>query len=53
MYVASWWSVCVCAILYVRFRTGHFVRVPLNLTRIHRLQHSFFEHLFNLCYVTC
>jgi len=25
--------------------TGHFVMVPLNLTC---LQHSFFEHLFNL-----
>jgi len=24
--------------------------VPLNLTYLHFLQHSFFEYLFNLCY---
>jgi len=28
--------------------TGHFVIVPLNLTYLHCLQHSFFEHIFNL-----
>ena len=26
----------------------HFVMVPLNLTYLYCLQHSFFEHLFNL-----
>jgi len=25
-----------------------FVMVPLNMTYLHYLQHSFFEHLFNL-----
>jgi len=30
------------------FCTGHFVIVPFNLTYLHCLQHSFFEHLFNL-----
>jgi len=29
---------------------GHFVMVPLNLTYLHCLQHSLFEHLFNLYY---
>ena len=29
--------------------TGHFAMVPLNLTSaLHCLQHSFFEHLFNV-----
>ena len=28
--------------------TGHFVMVPLNMTYLHCLQHSLFEHLFNL-----
>ena len=32
----------------VSFCAGHFVMVPLNLTYLHCLQHSFFEHLFNL-----
>jgi len=30
--------------------TGHFSMVPLNLTCLHCLQHSLFEHLFNLYY---
>jgi len=30
------------------FCTGHFVMVPLNMTYLHCLQHSLFEHLFNL-----
>ena len=48
MYVASWCSACFCVVLFVGFCTGHFVKVPLNLTYQHCLQHSFFEHLFNL-----
>jgi len=28
--------------------TGHFVMVPLNMTYLHCLQQSLFEHLFNL-----
>jgi len=32
------------------FCTGHFVMVPLNLTCLHCLQHSFLEHFFNLQY---
>jgi len=35
----------------VGFCTGHFVMVPLNLTNLHCLQHSFFEHFFNLYYL--
>jgi len=27
---------------------GHFVTVPLNFAFLHCLQHSFFEHIFNL-----
>ena len=34
--------------LCVIFCTGHFVMVPLNLTNLHCLQHSLFEHLFKL-----
>jgi len=45
MSVASW---CFCVVLCVSFCTGHFVMVPLNLTYLHCLQHSLFEHLFNL-----
>ena len=30
--------------------TGHFVMLPLNMTYLHCLQHSLFEHLFNLYY---
>ena len=48
MLVASWCCTCFCVVLCVSFCTGHFVVVPLNLTYIHCLQHSFFEHLFNL-----
>jgi len=32
----------------VSFCTGHFVMVPLNLTYLHCLQHSFYEHFFIL-----
>jgi len=52
--------VCCAMVFYVFlcrsvcwFCTGHFVMVPLNLTYLHCLQHSFFEHLFNLYYVLC
>ena len=36
-------------VLCVSFCTGSFV--PLNLTYQHCLQHSFFEHLFNLYFI--
>jgi len=39
---------CFCVVQCVSFWTGHFVMVPLNLTYLHCLQHSLFEHLFNL-----
>ena len=39
-----------CVVLCVCFCTGHFVMVPLNLTFLYCLQHSLFEHLFNLYY---
>jgi len=45
---ASWCSVCFCVVLFYCFCKGHFVTVPLNLTYLHCLQHSLFEHLFNL-----
>ena len=48
MSVAYWWSMCFCAVLCVCLCAGHIVIVPLNLTCLHCLQHSFFEHLFNL-----
>jgi len=35
-------------VLCVGFCTGHFDMVTLNLTYLHCLQHSLFEHLFNL-----
>jgi len=35
----------------VRFCTGHVVMVSLNLTYLHCLQHSLFEHIFNLYYL--
>ena len=38
-----------CVVLGVGL-PGHFVMVPLNLTYLHCLQHSFFECLFNLYY---
>ena len=34
----------LCCSVYL-FCTSHFVMVPLNLTYLHCLQHSFFEHL--------
>jgi len=46
MSVASWYSTCFCVVLCVCFCIGHFVVVPLNLTCLHCLQHSFFEHQF-------
>ena len=39
-----------CVGLCVGFCTGHIVMVLLNLTYLHCLQHSFFEHFFNLYY---
>ena len=33
-----------------QFCTGHFVMVPLNMTYLHCLKYSLFEHLFNLYY---
>jgi len=48
MYVASWCCMCVCVVPCVSFCTGHFVMVPLNMTYLHCLQHSLFEHLSNL-----
>ena len=48
--VASWCSVCFCAVLCVCFCTGHFDCVPLNLICLYCLQHSFFEHHFNVYY---
>jgi len=41
--------------LVLVFCTGHFVMVPLNMTylHVHCLQHSLFEHLFNLYYNSC
>ena len=52
MSAAFWCSTCFCVVLCVGFCTGHFVMVPLNLTCLHCLQHSFFEHLFNLYYLS-
>ena len=52
MFVASWCCTRFCVVLCVSFSTGHFVMVPLNLTYLHCLQHSFFDHLFNL-YCSC
>jgi len=50
MSVASWCSMCFCVVLCVGFCTGYFVMVALNMTHVHYLQHSFFEHRFNLYY---
>jgi len=50
MYVACLCSTCFCVVLCVCFVPGRFVMVLLNLTYLHCLQHSLFEHLFNLCY---
>jgi len=53
MSVATWCSACFCAVLCVCFFcTSHFAMVPLNLTCLHCLQHSFFELLFNLYFLT-
>ena len=51
MSVASWCCKRFCVVPCVSFCTGHFVMVPLNITYLHCLQHSLFEHLFNLYYV--
>ena len=48
MSVASLCSTYLCVVLCVGLCTGQFVMVPLNLTYLHYLKHSFFEHLFNL-----
>ena len=48
MSVASWCCTCFCVVLCVSFCTGRFVMVPLNLTYLNCLQHSFYEHLFTL-----
>jgi len=37
-----------CVVPCVSFCTGYFVMVPLNMTYLHCLQNSLFEHLFNL-----
>jgi len=50
MSVASWCCKSFCVVPCVSFCTGHFVMVPLNMTYLHCLQHSLFEHLFNLYY---
>jgi len=39
-----------CVVLCVSFCTGHFFMVPLNMTYLHCLQHSLFEHLLHLYY---
>ena len=46
---------CSYSIIFVLFCvfTGHFVMMPLNMTCLHCLQHSFFERLFNLYYLSC
>jgi len=41
---------CFCVVLCFWFCTGHCVMVPLNLTCLHCLQHSFFERPLNLYY---
>ena len=50
MSVAPWCCKSFCVVPCVTFCTGHFVMVPLNMTYLHCLQHSLFEHLFNLCF---
>jgi len=44
--------VCVFVLFCLGFCTDHFVVIRLNLTCLHCLQHSFFEHLLNLYYST-
>jgi len=51
MAIASWCSVCFVLFCVFVFCTGRFVMVPLNLTCLHCLQHSFFEHHFNLYFI--
>ena len=51
MSVAAWCCMCFCVVLCVSFCTGHFVMAK-NLTYLHCLQHSFFEHLFKLYHVS-
>ena len=48
MSVALWCCKSFCVVPCVSFCTGHFVMVPFNITYLHWLQHSLFEHLFNL-----
>ena len=48
MSVASWCCKSLFVVPCASFCTGHFVMVPLNMTYLHCLQHSLFEHLFNL-----
>ena len=50
MSFAYWCSTCFCVVLCVGFCMGHFVIVPLNLTYLHCLKHSFFEHHVNSLY---
>ena len=48
--------VLFCAVLSVCYCTDHFSTVPFSLNCLHRLQHFFFDHLFNLylhCYIAC
>ena len=47
----AFFYVCFCVVQCVCFCTGHFVMVPLHLTCLHCLQHSFFEQLFSLYYI--
>jgi len=49
--VASWCCKSFCVVPCVSF-TGHFVMVPSNMTYLHCLRHSLFEHLFNLYYIS-
>ena len=42
MSFVSW---CFCVVLFC-FCTGHFDMVPLNVTCLQCLKHSFFEHFF-------
>jgi len=51
MSVASWCCKSFCVVPCASFCTGHFVMVPLNMTYLHCLQHSLFEHLFNLYHI--
>jgi len=48
--VASRCSVLFCAVLCVYFCTSRLVMVHSNVTCLHCLQNSFFEHHFNLYY---